>query len=235
MANPGRGRVTFLLLRDVDTPEYKSANGKGYLWDRYVSGTVSWHAELRIQANDIAALMRQGLFWSEDNFDQTKGYYVLDALRKFDSPMGNTLGFAHCRYYELSDIPDSPQWKGSLCVYAHHPSTLREFRVDSLGLSNVRFVLARNWVERLIYQFDSTGVVPTYSTLTGETPLLGWGPWPRNEEEKVEVDDDESKTDEEKREDADTRIVRLLEKKTGGFALSLNFGCGCQPARNMYP
>lgn len=172
------GHASFVFLDDINVRGYR-ATGSQYHFDRTSSLAVSWHAELQIAAKDIVTLMERGFFWSEENIDLRKNFFVLDDPDQFENEYPRKLGYRHYRCYSMADTSADPDWRGTLCVYTHDSATLHAFRPSDLSLNNIRFSSARNSAGQLIYRYDSSGAMPNISAVFGDRPLPGWWPWPK--------------------------------------------------------
>ncbi|KAJ3497380.1 hypothetical protein NLG97_g1946 [Lecanicillium saksenae] len=176
------GSAEFWFLDDITTPEYmQRLSSGGYVLREPVSRVVPWHAELHIRARDISILMDQGLFWSEDNIVTNGDLPELDGSLQFISSVAEALGYQYCELYELSgaDASSISAWRGTLYIYAHDIETVLNFQPSQLSLANIRFAYAWDADHRLVHSFDSAGS-EDFSTTSGDTPLSGWLPWPRN-------------------------------------------------------
>lgn len=172
------GYANIVFLDDINVRGYR-ATGSQYNFDHTSSLAVPWHAELEIQAKDIVTLLERGLFWSEENIDRRKNFIVLDDPARFTNEWPGKLGYPHYRCYTMADTSADPDWRGTLCVYTHDPATLHAFRPSDLSLNNIRFSTARNSAHQFIYLYDSSGAIPNFSAVSGDRPLPGWWPWPK--------------------------------------------------------
>lgn len=172
------GQASFVFLDNINARGYR-ATGSQYNFDRTSSLAVPWHAELFIKAKDIVTLLERGLFWSEENIDRRKNFFVLDNPDEFENKWAKKLGYRHYRCYTMADTSADPDWRGTLCVYTHDSATLHAFRPSDLSLNNIRFAMAQNYAGQLIYLYDSSGFDPNFGAVFDDRPLPGWWPWPK--------------------------------------------------------
>ncbi|KAM3564670.1 hypothetical protein MY1884_000611 [Beauveria asiatica] len=174
------GRVTFGFLEDITTPDCDmTPSCRNYRFKNLKN--VPWYAELTLKVNDVAALLKNGLFWSEDNIDSTDNFFVDGNNAPHPGSAWIYPLHRHGRYYKLIDT-ESAQWHGTLMVRAHTMSMLRQFRPRQLSLANVRFVSAKNPQGRAVYHFDSVESDRCFNAILDDTPLEGWWPWPKKED-----------------------------------------------------
>ncbi|KAM3565205.1 hypothetical protein ARSEF4850_001514 [Beauveria asiatica] len=80
------GRVTFGFLEDITTPDCDMTPSCGsYIFKNLKN--VPWYTELTLKVNDVAVLLKNGLFWSEDNIDSTDNFFADDN----DAPQGRAV------------------------------------------------------------------------------------------------------------------------------------------------
>lgn len=167
---------------------------------------ADWSAVLRIWTWDVPGLMRQGLFWSEDNIVPEEGS-VLTSEDFHTSTAGVWEGSQRdcARAYSLVSRGDtSVHWVGSLVVAFRREAQIARFSVNGLGRRNVYRMEALEHRVFNPYQVsgDSTDLQSrsnqaghvalcyrwewdrthiAFNAMFDNMPMEGWWPWPRKE------------------------------------------------------
>lgn len=102
------GVVFFQLQQDTKDLDLVLSGQKEKQW---ADNGSSWVAALDIHCKDIFALMKQGLYFSQENVDPIRSRIL--AAEGINTHLKN-LGYSHLRRYTLVDHAEDPKWWGTL-------------------------------------------------------------------------------------------------------------------------
>lgn len=141
-----------------------------------------WLGELVVKCDDVASLMRNGLFWTTKNVQWEQGY--ADEAVEFN--VYHKEGFFRTSRWFLRDMDNEPpQWTASLIVWARH-GVLDAFKLEDLSVNNANYCWAWNSEASLVYEYYDMFPERNVNVIYGVMPMKGWWPWPREEQASVE-------------------------------------------------
>ncbi|RSL62227.1 hypothetical protein CEP54_005834 [Fusarium duplospermum] len=132
----------------------------------------NWYAYLELETRDIAGVMRDGLFLTQDNVREEEG-----CLRKDYWPDQKSWG--HTRYYTIVD----PRWSGHLYVCAWDIRPVINFRLHHLTADKVELARVEDEEENTVYCYDVDAPECSANFIYDDMPMDGLWPWPKEEYE----------------------------------------------------
>ena len=137
-----------------------------------------WAAVLRIGVKDVATLMKDGLFWSEENLDREAGYVVNP-----QHAVGPSIpkDWKYARFFSFEDIGIEPRWKAKMHVFSRNLEQLSRFEFGELRVDKIVFCRANDAEGNMVYLYDDgiDGKRVRINSFFDKMPLEGWWPWPR--------------------------------------------------------
>lgn len=152
----------------------------------------SWIAVIAFRVKDLPAAMKQGLYWSQDNVDLSGCcfYDDLQSMPPQSQDWGLRLqdwglrlqdyGFTHARRFQLIDLAENPQWKGTLFVFSRGIKPLCRFRIQNISVGNILGATAFTRDEKMAYMYSRLEPERNFNAIYDDMPLGGWWPWPKN-------------------------------------------------------
>lgn len=143
----------------------------------------SWVAFLTIQCNDIARLMREGIFFSPVyNLLPEKGYVEAET-----EATRTNLGGRHTRKWFLGENTDGRPalWKAELELTGGTVEIATSVRLEDLSYENVAEMTATNFKGHSIYNYDAAHPGKSYNCRYDDMPMNRFWPWPRDAESDV--------------------------------------------------
>lgn len=173
---PG-GYIRFTMLKDPMVEEY-SLRPTDILRNVRVPKIIPWHSELAVQVRHMPTLMDNGFFWSEADINREESHCTIDQC--LFNPFPRDLGYTHLRVFHLKDKAHvEPHWLACLTVYAHGYEELQRFKPRELTLDNILFAVGNNGSGHMVYYFDRQCSSKNFNAISGDAPLAGWWPWPK--------------------------------------------------------
>lgn len=136
-----------------------------------------WGAFVQILVADLPKLMRDGLYWTEENLDREAGYVE-------NSPHTNISPFLPAwitcgRIYDFRDLGSAPQWTAKMTVLCPDLDRLSRFRFRDLTVSQIVFCGAMDAKGKDVYMYSRLGEDVNINAIYDDMPLEGWWPWPK--------------------------------------------------------
>ncbi|KAF4974153.1 hypothetical protein FZEAL_8918 [Fusarium zealandicum] len=164
--------------------EARSSTSQGFIWRMFLmfmsdpdawwptSETCDWAATMYVGARDVAQLMRNGFYWSEDNVRREDGQVLVGTAVPRSV---RARGYKYARIYRLVDLAEQPEWEAELWVYSAKMRTLCEFRLRDIALRQVMLTWAGKSSDQMVYNFSAK--IPEYNmnAIYDDMPLKGHG------------------------------------------------------------
>lgn len=147
---------------------------------RMTSGDDNWQAFVKIQADDLGRVMREGLHWTEANLDREAGYIDYNPQSSISSLIPPFITCA--RVFVFRDLAREPQWTAKMTVLCRDLPSLSLFRFSDLTVDHIAFCTAKDADGKMVYMFGRVGGCFNMNTLYDDMPLEGWWPWPKRAE-----------------------------------------------------
>lgn len=131
----------------------------------------NWWARLEIETWDIAGVMRDGLFLTQDKVQEQEGHATHTYW-----PEDKT--WTYTRSYTINDS----RWSGYLHVCSSDIRAVADFRLHYLTANIVSWARVEDEEEFLVYCYDVDKPERSANFIYDDMPLGGVWPWPKEED-----------------------------------------------------
>ncbi|RSL56906.1 hypothetical protein CEP53_006637 [Fusarium sp. AF-6] len=131
---------------------------------------VDWYAYLELETRDLAGIMRDGLFLTQDNVREEEGRLMKDYWPEEER-------WGYTRSYTIVDS----RWSGYLDVCAWDVRPLANFRLHHLTADKVEMARVEDEEENIVYCYDVDVPDCSANFIYDDMPMDGLWPWPKEE------------------------------------------------------
>ncbi|KAI8717738.1 hypothetical protein NCS52_00850700 [Fusarium sp. LHS14.1] len=131
---------------------------------------LDWWANLEIETWDIAGVMRDGLFLTQENVQEEEGHARHDYWPKDKS-------WSYTRCYTIVD----PRWSGYLHVCSQDIRPVANFRLHHLTANNVSRARVEDEEDFIVYCYNVDEPEHSANFIYDDMPMGGLWPWPKEE------------------------------------------------------
>ncbi|KAI8948975.1 hypothetical protein F4801DRAFT_603827 [Xylaria longipes] len=133
-------------------------------------------ALLLIKCFNVPRLMREGLYWDDENVVREEGYLDKDFTNSYRN---NGKNWSGTRHYFLKDLRKPPLWTATIKVFALSNETLHRFDLNQLSPDNMQYARATNLSRQNIYYWEYGSPEKCFNAIYDDLPMEGWWPWPK--------------------------------------------------------
>ncbi|KAL2682722.1 hypothetical protein Neosp_007177 [[Neocosmospora] mangrovei] len=131
---------------------------------------LDWDADLELETWDIAGVMRDGLFLTQDNVREEEGHAMRDYWPKEKR-------WSYTRCYTFADS----RWSGQLHVCSWDIRPIANFRLHHLTANNVCRARVEDEKEFIVYSYNADEPESSANFIYDDMPMGGLWPWPKEE------------------------------------------------------
>lgn len=129
---------------------------------------LDWSADLELETWDIAGVMRDGLFLTQDNVQEEEGH-----ARHLYWPEKKRWSYTRC--YTIVDS----RWSGYLQVYSWDIRPVANFRLHHLTADKVCLARVEDEEEYTVYCYNVDEPERSANFIYDDMPMGGLWPWPK--------------------------------------------------------